>query len=62
MLASMQQWMIGLGIMVAVSGFHPLIIVILVSLRFSNGSDMDVPTIPMTLPGDFPSHYKQRQL
>jgi hypothetical protein len=52
MLASMQQWMIGLGIMVAVSGYRETLVVQL-TMSSSNGPDMGAPFVEVLSPGAF---------
>lgn len=56
-LASMAQWMIGLGIMVAVSCYRSISLLIRLTF-FSNGLATAAPTTRMTFHGGF--HYHSR--
>lgn len=62
LLASMQQWMVGLGAIVAVSRRnHSNVSSHLLTSLSSNGSDTDVPYTMGTSPGDFLCPYQQHR-
>lgn len=62
MLASIQQWMIGLGIMVAVSSWRSDILGNQTNNPSSNGQVMGVLFVEVPSPGAFHSAFKSFQL